>query len=47
LASLAQIFGLSPGRIRGDLVASRAINWGGDPFARGDYFYATPKTREA
>jgi predicted NAD/FAD-dependent oxidoreductase len=29
------------------LVASRAINWGNDPFARGAYSYATPKTREA
>jgi len=38
----------SPGeRIRRDLVASRAINWGNDPFARGAYSYATPKTREA
>ena len=27
-------------------MASRAINWGNDPFARGAYSYATPKTRE-
>ncbi len=47
LASLAEIFGLSPDRIRKDLVASRAINWGTDPFARGAYSYATPKTRAA
>jgi monoamine oxidase len=47
LASLAEIFGLPRGRIRRNLVASRAINWGNDPFARGAYSYATPKTREA
>src|SRR5712671_1538339 len=47
LASLAEIFDLSPDRLRSDLVASRAINWGNDPFARGAYSYATPKTREA
>jgi monoamine oxidase len=47
LASLAEIFALPAGRIRGDLVASRAINWGNDHFARGAYSYATPKTREA
>jgi monoamine oxidase len=34
-------------RISRELVASRAINWGNDPFARGAYSYATPKTREA
>ncbi|MGH7060762.1 MAG: flavin monoamine oxidase family protein [Stellaceae bacterium] len=47
LASLAEIFALPPERIRHGLVASRAINWGGDPFARGAYSYATPKTRAA
>jgi monoamine oxidase len=47
LASLAQIFDLSLGRITRDLVTSQAINWGNDPFARGAYSYATPKTREA
>jgi monoamine oxidase len=47
LASLAEIFDLPLDRIRRDLVASRAINWGNDPFARGAYSYATPKTREA
>jgi monoamine oxidase len=47
LASLAEIFDLPVDRISGDLVASRAINWGNDPFARGAYSYATPKTREA
>ena len=47
LASLAEIFDLSPDCIGGDLVASRAINWGNDPFARGAYSYDTPKTREA
>jgi monoamine oxidase len=47
LASLADIFELPTERIRGELVASRAINWGNDPFARGAYSYATPKTRAA
>jgi monoamine oxidase len=47
LASLAEIFELPVDRIRRDLVGSRAINWGNDPFARGAYSYATPRTREA
>jgi monoamine oxidase len=47
LASLAQIFDLSLERITRELVTSQAINWGNDPFARGAYSYATPKTREA
>ena len=47
LVSLAETFGLPTERIRRDLFASRAINWGNDPFARGAYSYATPKTREA
>jgi monoamine oxidase len=47
LASLGEIFALAPDRIRRELVASRAINWGNDPFARGAYSYATPQTRAA
>jgi monoamine oxidase len=47
LTSLAEIFDLPLGRIRWGLVAARAINWGNDPFARGAYSYATPKTRAA
>ena len=47
LASLAEIFDLPLDRVRRNLRASRAINWGNDPFARGAYSYATPKTREA
>ncbi|MFL5267251.1 MAG: flavin monoamine oxidase family protein [Stellaceae bacterium] len=47
LMSLAETFCLPAERIRRDLVASRAINWGNDPFARGAYSYATPKTRDA
>ena len=47
LVSLAETFGLPTERIRRDLVASRAINWGNDPFACGAYSDATPKTREA
>ncbi len=47
LASLAEIFDLPPDRISTNLAASRAINWGNDPFARGAYSYATPRTRDA
>jgi monoamine oxidase len=47
LASLAGIFGLTMDRMKRELVASQAINWGNDPFARGAYCYATPKTRQA
>jgi monoamine oxidase len=47
LASLAEIFDLPEHRIRRELVASRAINWGNDPFARGAYSYATPQSRAA
>jgi monoamine oxidase len=47
LASLGEIFALPADRLRAMLVASRAIDWGGDPFARGAYSYATPRTRAA
>ena len=47
IASLGEIFDRSPDSIREEVVASRAINWGNDPFARGAYSYATPKTRAA
>jgi monoamine oxidase len=47
LASLAAIFDKSADHMRTELVAARAINWGNDPFARGAYSYATPKTRAA
>ena len=47
LASLGEIFDLPRDRIRKNLVAARAINWGNDRFARGAYSYATPRTREA
>jgi monoamine oxidase len=47
LASLAEIFDLPLERLRRELVTARAINWGNDPFARGAYSYATPKTRAA
>jgi monoamine oxidase len=47
LASLAEIFDLTVDRLRRDLVASQAINWGNDPFAHGAYSYATPATRQA
>jgi monoamine oxidase len=47
LDSLAEIFNLPPDRITRDLITSHAINWGNDPFTRGAYSYATPKTRQA
>jgi monoamine oxidase len=47
LVSLAEMFGLPLDRLKQDLVAARAINWGNDPFARGAYSYATPQTRDA
>jgi monoamine oxidase len=47
LASLAEIFARPVERLRGELVAARAVNWRNDPFARGAYSYATPKTRAA
>ncbi len=47
LASLAEIFAAPADRLRGMLTASRVINWGHDPFARGAYSYATPRTRQA
>lgn len=45
IASLAEIFVLPPDRLRGEVVASRGINWGNDPYAGGAYSYATPQTR--
>ena len=45
LGSLAKNFAVSPEWLKGMLIAARAINWGDDPFARGAYSYATPKTR--
>ena len=47
IRSLAEIFTQPADRVREMLIASRAINWGSDPFARGAYSYATPQTREA
>jgi len=47
LASLAEIFQLPLERLTSELAAATAINWGNDPFARGAYSYATPKTRQA
>ncbi len=47
IGSLAEIFDRSPDGIGRAVLASRAINWGNDPFARGAYSYATPKTRAA
>jgi len=45
LRSLAAIFGLPRDDIARDLVAAAATNWAHDPFARGAYSWATPRTR--
>jgi hypothetical protein len=37
IASLAESYDISRDSIRKGVVASRAINWGNDPFARGAY----------
>ncbi|WP_431206323.1 flavin monoamine oxidase family protein [Bradyrhizobium betae] len=47
LGSLAAIFGLPRDDIARDLVAAAATNWAHDPFARGAYSWATPRTRAA
>ncbi|QAU44848.1 flavin monoamine oxidase family protein [Bradyrhizobium guangzhouense] len=47
LASLAAIFGIPREEIAQDLVAAAAANWANDPFARGAYSWATPRTRAA
>lgn len=47
LDSLAAIFKLSRDDIARELVAATATNWAHDPFARGAYSWATPRTRAA
>ncbi|MGX1317422.1 monoamine oxidase [Bradyrhizobium sp. USDA 377] len=47
LDSLATIFGLARADVARELVAAAATNWTHDPFARGAYSWATPRTREA
>jgi monoamine oxidase len=47
LASLGQAFGRPAAKLKSQLMAARAINWGIDPFARGAYSYATPRTDAA
>jgi monoamine oxidase len=47
IASLAAVFGRSREEIARDLVAAAAANWANDPFARGAYSWATPRTRAA
>jgi monoamine oxidase len=47
LDSLAVIFKLPREVIARDLMASAATNWAHDPFARGAYSWATPRTRQA
>ena len=47
LDSLAAIFTLSREEVARELVAGVATNWAHDPFARGAYSWATPRTRAA
>jgi monoamine oxidase len=47
LDSLAVIFKQPREEIARELVAAAATNWAHDPFARGAYSWATPRTREA
>jgi monoamine oxidase len=47
IASLAAIFGVPREDIARELVAAAAANWANDPFARGAYSWATPRTRAA
>ncbi|MBV8777800.1 MAG: FAD-dependent oxidoreductase [Alphaproteobacteria bacterium] len=47
LVSLAEIFEVPLDALRSGLLAARAVNWGNDPFARGAYSYATPRTLAA
>jgi monoamine oxidase len=47
IVSLADIFELPTKQLKRGLVASRAINWRNDRFARGAYSYATLGTRHA
>lgn len=45
--SLAVMFRLPRADIARDLLAAAAANWAHDPFARGAYSWATPRTRAA
>lgn len=45
--SLAAMFSLPREDIARDLVAAAAANWAHDPFARGAYSWATPRSRAA
>jgi monoamine oxidase len=47
VGSLARVFGRPAEELKAKLVCARAINWGLDPFARGAYSYATPRTDAA
>lgn len=47
ISSLAAIFRVPREEIARDLVAAAAANWAHDPFARGAYSWATPRTRAA
>ena len=47
IGCLATIFGRPATDLRAELVAARAIDWSKDPFARGAYSYATPRTAAA
>jgi monoamine oxidase len=47
LAALGGIFDRDPEQLMQGVVVARGLNWAQDPFARGAYSYATPRTRAA
>lgn len=47
LASLAEVFGISPSMLKDELVHAKVINWSRDKYARGAYSYSTPATAQA
>lgn len=47
LDSLAAVFALSREDLARELTAAAATNWAHNPYARGAYSWATPRTREA
>ena len=47
LQSLCNIFEVTLGDLKQELLASRAVNWVADPYARGAYNYETPESAAA
>ncbi len=47
LESLSNIFEVPLDQLKDELLASKAVNWIADPYARGAYSYETPETKSA